>query len=328
MQGATTPRRSNAPRINVLLVDDDPDVRESVGLALTERGARVTPVATVDEAKKNLSRRRFKLVLTDLRLDTGNEGLAVARIARRRDPQARVVLFSGQDLEPVAEEAAEAGVDEMLAKPLSIDVLARLLTDLGEVEPAPQSAARTGERLTDEQGQALLQRHIAGDSGALDRIVSAYRPMLFSVFLKWFRLSTEDAEDLSQEVMLQLVLKAAEIRNVRTWLLGTAINQAKKRIRRLIRERSLAERYLENLELRAPDDGDDMREVVSKGMGLLRPSDRTLLSLIYVQGLSYQETARFLGRPIGSIGPLRGRALKRLTRAINRLETPPKEMVA
>lgn len=328
MQGSTQPGKPTAPKINVLLVDDDPGVRESVGLALTEHGANVTPVASLTEARKNLSRGQFRLILTDLHLRSGTEGLTVAKLARKRAPQARVVLFSGCDLEPLAEEAAEAGVDEMLPKPLSVDVLARLLTDLGKEEPAPQPAPRPGERLTDEQGQALLQAHVAGDQGALDLIVEAYRPMLFSVFLKWFRLSTEDAEDLSQEVMLQLVLKAEEIRNVRTWLLGTAINQAKKRIRRLIRERNLAERYIENLELQAPEDSDDIREVVAKGLDRLRPSDRELLSLIYIQGLSYQETAEFLGRPIGSIGPLRGRALKRLTREITSLETPPQEMVA
>jgi RNA polymerase sigma factor (sigma-70 family) len=328
MKGTTTPRKPTAPKINVLLVDDDPGVRESVGLALTEQGARVTPVASLDEARKNLSRKRFSLVLTDLCLCSGNEGLTVARLARRRTPDARVILFSGSDMEEVAEEAADAGVDEMIPKPLTIDVLARLLTDLGTEDPAPQPVGRVSERLTDEQGQALLGEYVDGSAPALDRIVAAYRPMLFSVFLKWFRLSTEDAEDLSQEVMLQLVLKAPEIRNVRTWLLGTAINQAKKRIRRLIRERNLAERYIENLELRAPEDSDDMREVVSKGLDLLRPSDQKLLTLIYIQGLSYQETASYLGRPIGSIGPLRGRALKRLTRAITELEKPPKEMVA
>jgi RNA polymerase sigma factor (sigma-70 family) len=317
----------NPKQPKVLLVDDDPSVRESVGLVLEERGANVTPVASLDEARKSLTQRRFALVLTDLRLDTGTEGLDVARLARERTPDAKVVLFSGQDLSEVAEEAEDAGVDEMLAKPLSIDALARILTDLGcEVTPA-ERPARSG-RLTDRQGQDLLEAYVAGDQMALNMIVTSYRAMLYSVFLRWFRLSEEDAEDLFQEVMLQLVVKASQIRNVRTWLLGTAINQAKKRIRRLIRERNLAERYVENLELYAPEDNEDIRELISRGLELLRPNDRRLLTLIYVQGLSYQEVADFLNRPIGSIGPLRGRALKRLSRAIDELEAPPEALVA
>lgn len=315
----------STPNVSVLLVDDDPGVRESVGLALSEHGAQVTPVASLAEARVNLSKQSFCLVLTDLQLAVGTEGLTVARLARSQKPKARIVLFSGRDLDDVADEAVEAGVDEMLSKPLSQEVLARLLTDLGTERAVSDSerSNRSDNRLSDEEGQALLQAHVAGDSGALDRIVSSYRPMMFSVFLRWFRLSSEDAEDLFQEAMLQLVLKAQTIRNVRTWLLGTAINQAKKRIRRLIRERNLSERYAESLELQVPTDTDDIREIVTRGLDRLRPSDRLLLSLIYIRGLSYQEVADHLGRPIGSIGPLRGRALKRLANEIEILETPP-----
>ncbi len=320
-------RQSHTP--TVLLVDDDPAVRESVGQALSDQGAEVTPVASLDEARTTLESTQFALVLTDLKLEFGTEGLDVARIARDHVPEARVVLFSGQDLSEVESEANQAGVDEMLAKPLSLEALARILTDLGTETEQPATTGKRGARLTDTQGQALLEAFVAGDQGAFEMIATSYRAMLFSVFLRWFRLSEEDAEDLFQEVMLQLVIKAAQIRNVRTWLLGTAINQAKKRIRRLIRERNLAERYVENLELSEPEDREDVRELIAKGLEFLKPGDRRLLALIYIQGLSYQEVADVLNRPIGSIGPLRGRALKRLAKAVAHLETPPdRAMVA
>jgi len=316
-----------SPKPTVLLVDDDPAVRESIGQVLEEQGARVTAAATVGEADDQLRQEHFALVLTDLRLDRGTEGLQVARIARERAPEARVVLFSGQDLTDIVQEAEDAGVDELLAKPLSIDALARILTDIGTEVEVPRRGSREG-RLSDAEGQRLLAAFAAGDQGAFSQLATSYRAMLFSVFLRWFRLGEEDAEDLCQEVMLQLVVKAAEIRNVRTWLLGTAINQAKKRIRHLIRERSLAERYLENLELYERDKDEDVRELIARGLDLLRLPDRRLLALIYIEGLSYQEVADRLGRPIGSIGPLRGRALKRLSRAVAELERPPKAMVA
>jgi RNA polymerase sigma-70 factor (ECF subfamily) len=108
------------------------------------------------------------------------------------------------------------------------------------------------------------------------------------------------------------------------WLLGTAVNQAKKRIRNLIRDRRLVERYMEDLQVRAPEEEDeDVQELILRGMAQLKPFDARLLSMIYLEGLSYQEVADALERPIGSIGPLRGRALKRLTSAITDLETPP-----
>lgn len=316
--------RSRTRVFNVLLVDDDPGVLESLGHALSTRGARVTTVTTLDEARASLGTETIELVLTDLRLDGPRDGLEVARIARSECPNARIVLISGHDLGEVAEDAEQAGVDEMLAKPLPIAVLDRLLEDLGVEHPtAPPLAGRPRRRLTDDEGQLLLDAWIAGDDHAFELLTEAYRPMLFSVFLRWFRLEAEDAEDLFQEVMLQLVRKGAEIRSVRMWLLGTGINQAKKRIRRLIRERRLAELYTEEIDLQVDEEPDGVAEFVRRGLSLLKPSDRALLSLIYLEELSYQDTAERLGRPIGSIGPLRGRALKRLSTALTALDTPP-----
>ena len=113
---------STARHVDVLLVDDDPGVRESVGSALAEQGACVTKVASLSEARKNLARQQFALVLTDLWLRSGNEGLTVARLAREKAPNARVVLFSGRDLTEVADEAAEVGVDALHQAKLRVRV--------------------------------------------------------------------------------------------------------------------------------------------------------------------------------------------------------------
>lgn len=313
---------------SVLVVDDDPGVLESLTDALHALGARVTAAADHHEAQQHLRSSQFHLVVTDLRLDRGEEGLAVARYAKHRHPATKVVLISGLDLEDLSSDADRAGVDEMIPKPVPIAALDRILHDLGVREPQRQSRDSNGTtRLDDEEGQTLLQSHLAGSPDALPRIIDAYTPMIYSVFLRWFRLGQDDADDLYQEVLLQLVVKASSIRNVRMWLLGTAINQAKKRIRRLIRERKLTERYIEELELAAPEDREDVRELIGRGLALLKPADRLLLSLIYIQGLSYQEVASVLERPIGSIGPLRGRALKRLTAAVAQLEESPSQEV-
>jgi CheY-like chemotaxis protein len=177
-------------------------VRETVGQVLEEQGASVTAAATVDEANDHLQHECFALVLTDLRLEQGTEGLDVARMARDRAPGARVVLFSGQ----ISEIANGAEARRRVAKPLTIDALARILTDLGTEVEAPARGSR-GARLSDAEGQQLLAAFVAGDQGAFTRIATSYRAMLFSVFLRWFRLGEQDAEDLCQEVMLQLVVR-------------------------------------------------------------------------------------------------------------------------
>jgi RNA polymerase sigma factor (sigma-70 family) len=315
--------RHNAPR--VLVVDDDPGILAGLATSLEDRGAAVTAAEDLRGAREALGNGSFDLVLTDLCLEGGTEGLEVAATARKAGPSTRIVLFTGRDLAPALERAQEAGVDEILPKPFPSEVLDRLLADLGTAsEPEPTASSR--KRLTDSEGQKLLQRFVAGDRASFDRLVDAYTPMLFGIFLKWFNLTVEDAEDLYQEVLLQLLVKAGSIRNVRLWLVGTAVNQAKKRIRHLIRDRNLVSRYLEESSLSdggGEDDAEGVRDLIAKGLSLLKPSDQELLRLIYLEELSYKEVARRLGRPIGSIGPQRGRALKRLMQAVATLEQRP-----
>lgn len=312
--------RSTSTRCDVLIVDDDPGILSTLGEVLGARGAQVATAASLTEARRCLTTRTIALVLTDLRMDGPTDGLEVARAARDELPDAKIVLMSGHDLAPISAEAELAGVDELLAKPLPLETLDRILEDL-DAGSHPQNSG--GARLADDEGQRLLELWLAGDEAAFNRLATAYRPMLYAIFQRWFNLDQDDADDLYQEVLLQLVRKAPSVRRVRRWLLGTAVNQAKKRIRRRIRDRSLAERYGGEAELTVPESDSSLAELVRRGLCLLKPADRTLLTLIYLRDLTYQETAEVLGRPIGSIGPLRGRALKRLTQAIARLETDP-----
>ncbi len=193
-----------------------------------------------------------------------------------------------------------------------------------EAEPVVATAQRSRRlRLSDEQGEAALRRFAAGEVAALDDLIEAYSATIYAILLRWYRLSVEDAEDLFQEVLLQLTVKADEIRNPRRWLIGTAINQARKRIRRLVRDRNLAGRYGEELMLNDAVPPNEDRDLVRRGLARLRSFDRELLTLLYFEGLSYAEAAQRLERPIGSIGPLRGRALKKLGDVLETLETAP-----
>lgn len=64
---------------------------------------------------------------------------------------------------------------------------------------------------------------------------------------------------------------------------------------------------------------------MNRGLAFALPADRELLRLIYFDDLSYQEVAERLNRPIGSVGPMRGRALTRLKVTIDELEGHSKE---
>src|SRR3954447_20742592 len=77
----------------VLVVDDDPDIRELLRNALDEYGYGIDAAADAVEARGRLAGETYNLVVTDLLLGADGDGLFVARYARGR--RCRVLLVTG-----------------------------------------------------------------------------------------------------------------------------------------------------------------------------------------------------------------------------------------
>jgi CheY-like chemotaxis protein len=83
--------------IRVLVVDDNDDTREVLGLSLEMVGAQVTKAASVDEAiRADLT--AFDVALTDLSMPDGN-GYDLLREAHAHAPALRVIAVSGYSKE-------------------------------------------------------------------------------------------------------------------------------------------------------------------------------------------------------------------------------------
>ncbi len=83
-------------RQRVLVVEDEPSVRQFVCAQLTNLGYRVEAVATGPEALKVLRRDRgFDLLFTDVVLPKGMSGVELVRRARILCPALRIVMTSG-----------------------------------------------------------------------------------------------------------------------------------------------------------------------------------------------------------------------------------------
>lgn len=117
-----------APAVmDVLLVEDDTLVRETLGEVLGDVGWRVGEAADAAEA---LDRMTFDgmpgVLVTDLALGGGMSGLALITAARLRWPHLPAVLISGTDIE----EPVLGPGDRFLRKPFDDDVLTRAVADL------------------------------------------------------------------------------------------------------------------------------------------------------------------------------------------------------
>ena len=80
---ALDPQRKGIAR--VLIVDDEPDLRELLELTVLKMGFDVETAGTVAEARAQLNEHAFSLVLTDMRLPDG-DGLELVRLVGEQLP--------------------------------------------------------------------------------------------------------------------------------------------------------------------------------------------------------------------------------------------------
>src|SRR5262245_8382590 len=100
---------------SILLVDDEPSARNTMGLLLRKRGHRVQEADGVVSAIEALDREAFDLVLTDLRMPDG-DGLDVLRAARTRRSDALVILLTAYAAWDSAKEAMRLGAIDYFEK--------------------------------------------------------------------------------------------------------------------------------------------------------------------------------------------------------------------
>ena len=114
----------------VLVVDDEPAVRDMLSDVLTELECRVTVVRDANSALERFVPGEFGLALVDQSLP-GRSGLELATVLRERDPELVVVLITGWGQEEVLAKVDPAIVDMTATKPLEWTRIIELL-DKGE----------------------------------------------------------------------------------------------------------------------------------------------------------------------------------------------------
>ena len=132
-QAADTPLHDDAkasktvpPGLNVLLVEDEPEVRAVVHTFLDTLRCKVTLASSGEQALLALGpSATFDLLLTDIALGAGMRGTQLAALAQQRFPKLAVLLMSGFSSELLDADHDSPPTWELLRKPCSRDELAR-----------------------------------------------------------------------------------------------------------------------------------------------------------------------------------------------------------
>src|SRR5215472_5322050 len=94
----------DAAQGNILVIDDEPDIRESLEALLSQENYRVTLAANAGEGLKCLEKSAFDLVLLDLMMPD-KSGMQVLEETRLRDPDTPIFMITAYGSVEVAVEA-------------------------------------------------------------------------------------------------------------------------------------------------------------------------------------------------------------------------------
>jgi two-component system KDP operon response regulator KdpE len=121
----------------ILVVDDDPQIRRMMRVALIAQGYEVREARSAEAAFELLENERYDLVLLDINMP-GAGGLEVCR-AVRASSDAAVIMLTVRDTERDKIEALDAGADDFVTKPFSTpELLARIRAALRRVPLSPE----------------------------------------------------------------------------------------------------------------------------------------------------------------------------------------------
>lgn len=140
MEGKKT--QTTADTINILVVDDDEQMTETLSDILEAKGYRVAVAGSGEQALDRVAECRFDVILLDIKLP-GMNGVETLKAIRRQCPESMVVMMTAYTLPDLIKKAEEEGALATLTKPLDMN---KVLAFLRELQGSRRSD-RGGHRL-------------------------------------------------------------------------------------------------------------------------------------------------------------------------------------
>jgi two-component system, NtrC family, nitrogen regulation response regulator NtrX len=152
---------------DILIVDDEADIRELVAGILEDEGHRTRTAGSSDEALASIEARRPHLAFLDIWLQGSRlDGLQVLDVVRGQHPDLPIVMISGHGNIETAVSAIKAGAYDFIEKPFKAD---RLVL----VAERALEASRLKREVRDLKAQSVQASRIAGRSAVVNSLRQA-----------------------------------------------------------------------------------------------------------------------------------------------------------
>ena len=135
----------------VLLVDDEKDFVEMLGLRLEESGEIVTPAHSGQECLQVLEKKEIDVVILDI-LMPGMDGIATLKEIKRRFPLVEVIMLTGHGTTESAVKGLKLGAYDYLLKPAHFGELS------AKLESARKRKDEQAERIRKAEAKLLLRK--------------------------------------------------------------------------------------------------------------------------------------------------------------------------
>ena len=156
----------NGTMNDILIVDDERDIRELISEILQDEGLETRLAGTSDECMSALAASSPSLLILDIWLkDSSMDGIDILKIAQRDHPHVPVVIISGHGNIEIAVAAIKQGAYDFIEKPFNIDQL------LVVVKRAMETAKLRRENLSLKQ-RDMCSAEIVGETAAVRALVS------------------------------------------------------------------------------------------------------------------------------------------------------------
>lgn len=171
------------PAARVLVVDDEPDIRELLEITLGRMGLEAVAAANVAEARAVLDGEApLRLCLTDMRLPDGS-GIELIEHIQRHHPRLPVAMITAHGNVDSAIRALKAGAFDFISKPVTLEKLRNLVNAALELRATPgdpggselignTEAMRKLRAQIDKLARSQAPVHIHGESGSGKEIVA------------------------------------------------------------------------------------------------------------------------------------------------------------
>ena len=112
----------------ILIVDDEPIVRESLKDWLEDAGYKIVTAETGEQALELIATRDFSVIILDIRLP-GRTGITVLKEVKEKKPDIKAIIITAYPSSDLTAEAMKLGALDYLVKPIAPDDLERLVRE-------------------------------------------------------------------------------------------------------------------------------------------------------------------------------------------------------